>query len=635
MKRAFGWDHSEEYGWFMTAALALLSLALLSLVVVHLLVARYYGKVAGGELKPVATRNAEGFAVLGAAIGDVPQGNLPALRGELDARLSGIPWRRAFVRQSPMSGLLSIQSYFFPFNNPSESRDFCRHLASVAPGCTTVVASSGELTTLGRHPVSAAALASLGIAPYTGGGSSPLPAKIVYVTLRGKTVVVQAPAPPAKLVYVPAPPAKIVYLPGKAPPPKLVYLPAPPKVVYLPAKAPPPKIVYVPVPAKPGPAPAPAKPAPPTPQQVASNTQAPLHIQPGVGAGAVRYPEQQIWLSATYKPGDARLTDIVGAGDVMMGSIGTGLNPDLKPGVDVATLVGDELAGIFRHADVAFVNLEGPLYEGGQGTGKNCGQCFAFHGPTFYAGVLRSFGIDVVSLANNHSGDYGEEGRASTMAALRANGIAYGGLDRDGARAGEIVLPGGKKFAMISFAPNNGTLQLNDIEKAAKLVADLKKTHNIVMVSFHGGGEGWNFVHVNKGTETFAGENRGNVTAFAHAVIDAGADIVIGQGPHVPRAVEVYKGHLIAYSLGNFWTYNGVQTYAVSGMAPVLEAWVAPDGSIAGFTIHSARQAGLGVPHIDPLDEAARYMLYLTKGDFPGTYALVTGHRSVASNDGS
>jgi poly-gamma-glutamate capsule biosynthesis protein CapA/YwtB (metallophosphatase superfamily) len=365
---------------------------------------------------------------------------------------------------------------------------------------------------------------------------------------------------------------------------------------------------------------------------VVANTQTPLKLQPGIGTGDVHYPESLIWLSTTYKPGDARLTDIVGAGDVMMGSIGAGLNPALRPGVDVASLVGADLAGIFRHADVAFVNLEGPLYEGGQGTGKSCAQCFAFHGPTFYAGILKSFGIDVVSLANNHSGDYGEAGRDSTMAALRANGIVYGGLDRDDARAGEMVLPNGKRVAFVAFAPNNGTLNINDLPRAAQIVRDLKKNHDLVMVSFHGGGEGWTYVHVAKGPETFVGENRGNVTAFAHTVIDAGADIVIGQGPHVPRALEVYHGHLIAYSLGNFWTYAGVQTYAVSGMGPVLEAWVAPDGAIAGFTIHSTRQAGLGVPHLDPLDEAARYMLYLTKSDFPGSYDLLSGHRSIAAS---
>jgi len=76
---------------------------------------------------------------------------------------------------------------------------------------------------------------------------------------------------------------------------------------------------------------------------------------------------------------------------------------------------------------------------------------------------------------------------------------------------------------------------------------------------------------------------------------------------------------LIAYSLGNFWTYEGVMTYAVSGLGPVLEAWLAPDGTIAGFTMHSTRQAGLGVPHLDPDDEAARYVYYLTRSDFPRT----------------
>ncbi len=607
MKRSYGWDHGEEYGWFMSAALVPLAFAVLALTIAHLLVARYDWKRASGELPAPLTAAAAGVPVLGAAIGDVPDdASLDALRHELDARISGLPWRHALVRRS--GAPLAISSLFFPFNTANEAQGFCAHLAALLPDCGTVVARSGELTTFDQRP---APLARLGIHAYGGG------TRLVYVP---RTVIVQAPAPPPKLVFVPAPPApqvvtRTVVVHDPAPPPRTIVVQAP---------VPPPKIVYLP---------APAKPAPP-PQSVA-NAQAPLRLQPGVGAGDVHYPEQQIWLSTQYRPGDPRLISIVGAGDVMMGSIGTGLNPALRPGVDVATLVGNDLAGLFRHADVAFVNLEGPLYEGPQGTGKSCADCFAFHGPTFYAGILRSFGIDVVSLANNHSGDYGEAGRDSTMAALRENGIAYGGLDRDGARAGELVLPNGRSFAMISFAPNNGTLNINDLARAAQLVRDLKKTHDYVMVSFHGGGEGWTYVHVKPGPETFVGENRGNVIAFAHAVIDAGADIVIGQGPHVPRAVELYKGHLIAYSLGNFWTYSGVQTYAVSGLGPVLEAWVTPEGSTAGFTIHSTRQAGLGVPHLDPLDEAARYMLYLTRSDFPATSAALAGHRIVASNDGA
>jgi poly-gamma-glutamate capsule biosynthesis protein CapA/YwtB (metallophosphatase superfamily) len=336
-------------------------------------------------------------------------------------------------------------------------------------------------------------------------------------------------------------------------------------------------------------------------------------------------PARLFWLSSKYARGNAALTDVVAAGDVMMGSVGLGLNPQIREKADAASLVGPGLAGTFRRADVAFANLEGPLYDGPDKTPKDCGNCFAFHSPPYYASVLRSLGLDVVSLANNHSGDYGLAGRESTMAALRARDIAYAGLDREDARAATLVLKDGRKIAVTAFAPNSGTLNLNNIPAAAALIRSLKKTHDLVIVSFHGGAEGWDHVHVPKSEEYFYGEDRGNVEAFAHAAIDAGADLVIGQGPHVPRAVEIYRGHLITYSLGNFWTYEGVNSYAVSGLGPVLEAWLAPDGSIAGFMLHSTRQAGLGVPHLDPLDEAERYILYLTKSDFPGTASRLSG----------
>ena len=333
-------------------------------------------------------------------------------------------------------------------------------------------------------------------------------------------------------------------------------------------------------------------------------------------------PGTKFWLSETYKSGDRRLVDIVAAGDVMMGSINNDLNPAIVPHVDASSLVGSDLAALFRHADIAFANLEGPLYDGPDHTAKDCGNCYAFHSPPYYADVLASLGVDAVSLANNHSGDYGEAGRNSTMAALQARGIGYGGLDRDGARAATLILSDGRKAAVVAFAPNDGTLDLNDLPSAERLIRELKKTHDLVIVSFHGGAEGWDHVHVTRGDAVFDGEDRGDVVAFAHTAIDAGADIVIGQGPHVPRAVEIYRHHLIAYSLGNFWTYTGVTSYAVYGLGPVLEAWLAPDGTIAGFAIHSTRQAGLGVPHIDPQDEAARYVYYLTKSDFPNTGAV-------------
>ncbi len=376
---------------------------------------------------------------------------------------------------------------------------------------------------------------------------------------------------------------------------------------------------------------------PPGPTDMAHQAvlQPPLELQPAVRSGHWPPPGAQLWLSETYKPEDPRLVDVVAAGDVMMGSVDSGLNPDIRRSSDATALIGNDLATIFKRADIAFVNLEGPLYDGPNPPVKNCAGCFTFRSPTDYAGVLASLGIDAVGLANNHSGDYGEIGRNSTMAALRAHGIGFGGLDRDGARVATLLLPGGRKAAFAAFAPNSGTLDLNDIPTAQKLIGEWKKTHDLVIVSFHGGAEGWDHVHVVRGGESFDGEDRGDVVRFARAAIDAGADIVVGQGPHVPRAVELYRGHLIAYSLGNFWTYEGVMSYAVSGLGPVLEAWLTPDGKIAGFSIHSTRQAGLGVPRIDPADEAARYVFYLTKTDFPSTDELLQSARDRTQFAGS
>jgi len=332
-------------------------------------------------------------------------------------------------------------------------------------------------------------------------------------------------------------------------------------------------------------------------------------------------PVHYFWLSHTLRPGDPQLVGVVAAGDVMMGSRDQGLNPDMRDDADVSALLGRDVAAIFRRADVAFVNLEGPLYDGDDTSTKDCTRCYAFRSPTVYARLLAQLGVSAVSLANNHSGDYGEAGRTSTIAALRANHIGFFGLDRDDARVAEVDLKGGRSAAIVSFAPNSGTLDINDLDAEAKLVRALKRSHTVVVVSFHGGGEGEDFEHVVSGHATFDGEDRGDVMAFAHNAIDAGADIVIGQGPHVPRALELYRGHLIAYSLGNFWTYGAIDTSAVRGDGPVIEAWLAPDGTVAGFAIHSTAQHDGNVPALDPSDDAEQHVLALTRSDFPQTAA--------------
>jgi hypothetical protein len=349
---------------------------------------------------------------------------------------------------------------------------------------------------------------------------------------------------------------------------------------------------------------------------------------------APKLPDHLFWLSHDFAPGDPRLIDVVGAGDVMMGSRDQGLDPDIE--AEAAALTQSEIAAVFHRADIAFANLEGPLYDGKDAPSKICDRCYVFRSPTAYAKILRDLGVRAVSLANNHSGDYGEAGRTSTLDALRANNIAYFGLDRDDARVAELPLKNGTQAAIVSFAPNTGTLDINDLDAEARLVRALKAGHAIVVVSFHGGAEGEDFEHVVPGHAVFDGEDRGDVLAFAHNAIDAGADIVIGQGPHVPRALEIYRGHLIAYSLGNFWTYGAIDTSAVRGLGPVLEAWLAPDGTVAGFAIHSTDQHDGNGPVLDPANDAEQHMLGLTRSDFPATAArLDSAVRSAHAAPGS
>ena len=271
---------------------------------------------------------------------------------------------------------------------------------------------------------------------------------------------------------------------------------------------------------------------------------------------------------------------------------------------------------LLRGADVAFGNLEGVLADG-LPPAKHCGpgsQCYVFRSPTRFGATFADAGFDVMSLANNHARDFGEEGRNSSMRALDQHRIAHSG------RAGDVArwTAAGKRIALAAFAPNIGCNSLNDIPAAVQLVQTLARESDLVFVSMHAGAEGTAKTHVVRGKELFLGENRGDVVAFAHAVIDAGADLVIGHGPHVPRAVELYKGRLVAYSLGNFSTWEGMNIAGVIGYAPVLEVALAGDGSLVQGHLHSntqQRPAGV-VP--DPRQAAARLMRQLTQQDFGG-----------------
>jgi len=261
--------------------------------------------------------------------------------------------------------------------------------------------------------------------------------------------------------------------------------------------------------------------------------------------------------------------------------------------------------------------LEGVLLDGGEAAKKckNSTSCYVFRSPPHYAKYLKTAGFDVLSLANNHARDFGEEGRTASMQALDAAGLHHTGRVDDIAQW-QVK---GITVTWIAYAPFGGSYDLLDIPLAAKQVKDLAKKSDLVLVSIHAGAEGKEVKHVPFKNEMFYGEDRGDVVKFSHAVIDAGADLVIGHGPHVPRAMELYKNRLIAYSLGNFLTYQGIRITGDNGVAPVLSVTLSSDGKFKQGKIVSARQYRPQGTQIDKTHEAAKIIQELTQSDFPKT----------------
>jgi poly-gamma-glutamate capsule biosynthesis protein CapA/YwtB (metallophosphatase superfamily) len=310
-------------------------------------------------------------------------------------------------------------------------------------------------------------------------------------------------------------------------------------------------------------------------------------------------------------------------GDVMLG---TTVPEGHLPPDDGAHLL-DEVRPLLTDADLTFVNLEGPLCDNGATTkcGKS-GNCYAFRSPTRFGKYLVEAGVDLASTANNHSGDFGELCRRETEATLDKLGIRWSGPPGSIA----TVEHGGKKIALIGFHTSASCNHVNDHAGAVKLVKSAKATHDLVIVSFHGGAEGTAATRVKKGNEMFHGENRGDLPVFTHAVIDAGADLVLGHGPHVVRAMEVYKGRLIAYSMGNFATYGRFDLSGPLAIGMVLEVELLSDGRFSKGRILATRQEGKGVPRPDPDGKAVESVKRLTAADFPASGVVVGADGSIA-----
>lgn len=301
---------------------------------------------------------------------------------------------------------------------------------------------------------------------------------------------------------------------------------------------------------------------------------------------------------------------IAAVGDMMLG---TDFPDNHLPDDDGVSFLA-QVAPILSSADITFGNLEGVLLDAGE-PGKKCSNpnaCYLFRSPSRYIDHYVNAGFDVLSLANNHARDFGEDGRLASMQTIAAAGLHHSGLEGDFAS----MRAGGLSVAVLAYAVTKNSNLMLDYDWAAKTVADHAANHDIVVVSFHGGAEGRDVTRLPFAEEEYLGEPRGDVVKFSRMMVDAGADLVVGHGPHVVRAMERYQDRLIAYSLGNFATYYGISVAGIKGIAPILIATLDGEGKFIEGKIHSTIQIRPAGPSIDSENQALDLLRDLSIRDF-------------------
>lgn len=173
--------------------------------------------------------------------------------------------------------------------------------------------------------------------------------------------------------------------------------------------------------------------------------------------------------------------------------------------------------------DYSVANLETAIIDSGIPLEKQ----FRFRGKPEYLTILKEGGIECVTIANNHSWDYGDSGYAQTQRNLGRYGIDFFGYDK--------ILTKVIKGLRFAFIGQSFSLQ----DSILPLIKSIRDSVDFIIVVMHWGNEG-----------QYRPDNKQQ--SIGHALIDAGADLVVGHHPHVLQPIEKYREHYIAYSLGNF-----------------------------------------------------------------------------------
>jgi hypothetical protein len=345
---------------------------------------------------------------------------------------------------------------------------------------------------------------------------------------------------------------------------------------------------------------------------------------PPAGTSSTGLPARRAGASsaAAAPAGPADAITMSATGDIVMGSAPSGLPPNGGKGFF------DQVKSALV-ADFQMGNLEQTITDD-TGVGKCSAQsagstCFAYRTPPSFVNNLKDAGFMLVNQANNHAYDFGPAGFKNTQKNLDSAGIKYTGWP------GMITVAEvkGVKVAVVGFASYTWSNLCSDLDKAKQLVTTATSRADLVAVQVHQGGEGSDKQHVKPGTEYFLGENRCDPLAFGHAVIDAGADLVVGHGPHVVRGMEFYKGHLIAYSLGNLAGYRALSYKGVVGVGAILKVSLGGDGTWKSGSITPTAMIAPGLPRLDPKKQAIPLISNLTKSDFPQTGAKIASNGAI------
>jgi len=306
---------------------------------------------------------------------------------------------------------------------------------------------------------------------------------------------------------------------------------------------------------------------------------------------------------------------IKAVGDIMMGSV----TPDKILPPDSGKAFAANIGSYLTDADITFGNLEGVFISKDlkpvkcSEASRKAGRCYEFGMPAYLSKNLKELSFNILSLDNNHVSDYGDRGYQYTQKLLDSLAINYAPKKKH-----TWLKIHEKKIAIVAFGTSSSSYHVANVGEAQKVVSALKDSFDIVLVSFHGGAEGAKAQHIKDTVEYYYGENRGNLIQFAHAVIDSGADLIIGHGPHVLRAMELYKNKLIAYSLGNFLTYGNIKVSGINGITVILDVELdTATGNFLRGKLIPVVQAGRGIPIFDKLNKGIQKIRELSTTDFP------------------